>query len=163
MLRIPDPAQRQMYDTYLKTSFRAKRHLFPESREAVSAIDDAREQLDQMNYYHFIREEKERQEKGEVASKHSDEILSSRTETVQDSETKEDAAVNNVKHVIVKTWLEEALPHLHSDDLNYYTSQLVDDGFDSVELLDTELLIEDLDFMKKAHRRALSRKKGLGS
>ena len=156
MLRIPDPAQRQMYDIYLKTSFRAKQHLVPESRQAIFAIDDAREQLERMNYFHSIREEKQRQQQ---VSKASNDKVVRPAPTL----TKDPTNANSTKKGVVQNWLKEALPHLHDDDLTRYTSRLVEDGFDSVELLETDLVEEDMDFMKKAHRRALIRVKGIGN
>ncbi|KAL3928238.1 MAG: hypothetical protein SGBAC_012737 [Bacillariaceae sp.] len=168
MFRIPDPAQRQMYDTHLRTSFRAKGQLFPESREAILAIDDAREQLDRMNYYHSIREEKEKelQQKLDLSPKQNNEpsTLSESASPQQESEraaTEHHTDTGEAKNRIVRSWLEDALPQLHSDDLVRYTAHLVDDGFDSAEILESDLMEDDLDFMKKAHRRALVRVKGL--
>ena len=57
----------------------------------------------------------------------------------------------------VEIWLLSHLPHLHKDDVTKYTKQLVDDGFDSVPFIDQELSEDDLQFMKKAHRRVLMR------
>lgn len=165
MFRIPDPAQRQMYETHLKSSFRAKRHLVPESREAIFAIDDAREQLDRMDYFHSIREEKERQQ--ELSTRSNKEAVSSGLALSYRQEpalVKDDTGdVDDRKIEIVQSWLKEALPQLYADDLARYTSHLVMDGFDSTELLETELIKEDLNFMKKAHRRALIRIKGFES
>ncbi len=41
------------------------------------------------------------------------------------------------------------------DDVRAYTTRLVDDGFDSLQMLMEQLKEDDLDFMKKAHKRAL--------
>eukprot|EP00980_Cylindrotheca_fusiformis_P031738 scaffold26888_cov137-Cylindrotheca_fusiformis.AAC.4 len=143
--RIPDLSQRAVYNIYLRDSFKRKRSLVPSSREAKMAIDDAVEQLDRMNFYHSIREEKERKDcSNTTAQKHT--IMSTSSERIN----------------LVEEWLMEALPQLHTDDLKTYASVLVEDGFDSKELLETELLAEDLVFMKKAHRRLLIRKKNLG-
>eukprot|EP00804_Cyclotella_cryptica_P016739 CCRYP_002034-RA/>CCRYP_002034-RA protein AED:0.26 eAED:0.26 QI:348/1/1/1/1/1/2/131/940 len=58
---------------------------------------------------------------------------------------------------IVEKWLQTELPNLNSDDLKTYSKQLLDDGFDSTEMLD-HLVADDLGFMKKAHRRVLVEK-----
>lgn len=54
----------------------------------------------------------------------------------------------------VEKWLKNELPNLNSDDLTSYSKRLLDDGFDSAEMLD-HLEAGDVDFMKKAHRRVL--------
>lgn len=59
--------------------------------------------------------------------------------------------------LIVEKWLQTELPNLHADDLKTYSKQLLDDGFDSTEMLD-HLVLDDLGFMKKAHRRVLVEK-----
>ncbi|CAJ1943659.1 unnamed protein product [Cylindrotheca closterium] len=157
MLRIPDPAQREIYNTHLRASFRAKGQLFPESREAILAIDDAREQLDRMEYYHSIREEKERQQRLDLSSKQNGSPFPTESEGAKMNYTN----ATGVRNEVVRNWLGRTLPQLHSDDLAHYASRLVEDGFDSAEILETDLMEEDLDFMKKAHRRALIRVKGL--
>ena len=53
----------------------------------------------------------------------------------------------------LKYWFLAHLPHLEESDIEMYSRQLVDDGFDSFEMID-ELKIDDLNFMKSAHRRA---------
>ncbi len=58
----------------------------------------------------------------------------------------------------ISQWLVTNLPHLHTDDVKEYTQCLIDDGFDSEEFILEELREDDLNFMKKAHRRALMRK-----
>jgi hypothetical protein len=57
----------------------------------------------------------------------------------------------------VETWLQSQLPNLNSSDLQTYSKQLLDDGFDSVEMLN-HLEVGDLGFMKKAHQRVLVEK-----
>jgi len=59
------------------------------------------------------------------------------------------------KEKIVQEWLISSIPALHTDDVRAYTRQLVDDGFDSLPMLTEQLEDEDLNFMKKAHKRAL--------
>ena len=50
------------------------------------------------------------------------------------------------------------LPHLKNEDVSTYTTKLQELGFDSVAFIKEELLDEDLQFMKKAHRRVVMRK-----
>lgn len=55
----------------------------------------------------------------------------------------------------VESFLKGAVPSLHLSDVSLYAKQLVEDGFDSVEMISNELQRGDLEFMKKAHARAL--------
>jgi hypothetical protein len=64
--------------------------------------------------------------------------------------------------LVVETWLLTALPELHADDLSAYSHRLMEDGFDSLTLLQMDLVQADLEFMKKAHRRAIVRAYSLG-
>ena len=57
----------------------------------------------------------------------------------------------------VSKWLLQYLPHLSEEDLSKYSKHLVDDGFDTVKLIEQELIADDLLFMKKAHRRVIER------
>ena len=57
----------------------------------------------------------------------------------------------------VKSWLIAYLPSLQDHDTTNYCQHLMSDGFDSVEMLE-ELIEDDLHFMKKGHRRVLTRK-----
>ena len=56
----------------------------------------------------------------------------------------------------VKTWLLSYLPRLSSSDTVRYIDVLIEDGFDCLAMLD-ELIDEDISFMKKAHKRSMSR------
>ncbi len=71
------------------------------------------------------------------------------------------AAVVSVvnREQVVRAWLLKYLPTLREDDLNLYTHRLVEDGFDSVDMLEHELVEDDLAFMRKAHKRSMGRKK----
>jgi len=55
----------------------------------------------------------------------------------------------------VMYWLLSHLPNLQEEDAISYFHHLIDDGFDSIDLLKEQLVEDDLMFMKKAHRRAL--------
>lgn len=59
--------------------------------------------------------------------------------------------------LVVETWLLTALPELHPNDLSVYSHRLMGDGFDSLTLLQMDLVQADLEFMKKAHKRAIVR------
>mmetsp|Transcript_10472 Transcript_10472/g.14796 ORF Transcript_10472/g.14796 Transcript_10472/m.14796 type:complete len:230 (+) Transcript_10472:85-774(+) len=66
--------------------------------------------------------------------------------------------INNEKLDIVKKWLVHAIPQLHEADVSLYAHKLVEEGFDTVGLLEMELQVDDdLDFMKKVHKRILVR------
>ena len=54
----------------------------------------------------------------------------------------------------VEQWLLSHLPRLQKADATNYCWSLIDEGFDSAEML-KEVESDDLFFMKKAHRRAL--------
>ncbi len=54
----------------------------------------------------------------------------------------------------VDEWLLSRLPGLKADDVSFYSKRLIQDGFDSVNTLGI-VEEEDLDFMKKGHRRLL--------
>lgn len=54
----------------------------------------------------------------------------------------------------VEQWLLSHLPRLQKADVSNYCWSLIDEGFDSAEMLE-EIEFDDLHFMKKAHRRAL--------
>ena len=53
----------------------------------------------------------------------------------------------------LKYWFLAHLPQLEESYITQYSRQLIDDGFDSFEMID-ELKRDDLNFMKSAHRRA---------
>ena len=59
------------------------------------------------------------------------------------------------KEKIVQSFLITSLPSIYMDDVEAYSARLVDDGFDSLQMLMEQLEEDDLDFMKKAHKRAL--------
>jgi hypothetical protein len=65
--------------------------------------------------------------------------------------------IRKQKLLVVETWLLLALPELHPKDLSAYSHRLMEDGFDSLTLLQMDLVPADLEFMKKAHQRAIVR------
>lgn len=164
--RIPDADQRYTYEAYVKDGFRSKMHLPSDTRQAVAAVQDAQEQLERMNYFHSIRESKQRDDatnnvdhdkeasinqKGEA-----DGIDASSKQPIQP--TSDGGAASLEKEQVVRDWIQQVLPSLYSDDLATYSAHLLDEGFDSVEMLEQELLDTDLLFMKTAHRRVVMRK-----
>lgn len=148
--RIPEADQRLTYLSYTRQGFRDKQHLDPESRHAVLAVKDAEEQLERMNYYHSIREEKIRikakQRKGPIVPFHDSTTQPMNSDSVSDQDK------------MIRKWLYEAIPDLHEDDTNRYIHQLLEDGFDTPTLLQNELCMDDLDFMKKGHQRVIAKK-----
>ena len=152
--RIPEADQRLTYLSYTRQGFRDKQNLDPESRHAVLAFKDAEEQLERMDYYHSIREEKMRIKQQQQQQQQQEAIVSvpDSTKLLVNSDFVDDRAK------MIRQWLHEAIPDLHDDDTNQYIQQLIEDGFDTLTLLLNELLIEDLVFMKKGHKRAVVKK-----
>jgi hypothetical protein len=150
--RIPEADQRLTYLNYTRQGFRDKQHQVPDSKHAVTAFKDAEEQLERMNYYHSVREEQLRIT-AETRQATSPTIMVD-APTAEDGLRRTDD--NSQATIIVSQWLLEAIPDLNISDTNRYTQQLIDDGFDSVTLLRNQLQIEDLEFMKKGHKRAVA-------
>ena len=57
----------------------------------------------------------------------------------------------------VMGWIRLQLPCIQQPDLDNYSRRLIEDGFDSIHFIEQELTIDDVDFMKKAHKRAIAR------
>jgi Complex 1 protein (LYR family) len=173
--QIPDASQRATYLDYTRLGFRDRSRLPFASREAHCARRDAEEQLERMNYYHSIREMKEQQSRNQSRQVPGDEPTRSpstiSTSTANDTSVtsaqarnderdnsiKSDTCMLSCRQQIVGTWLRAALPDLHPDDQAAYSQTLLDEGFDSLSLLENEILQHDLNFAKKAHKRALVR------
>ena len=75
----------------------------------------------------------------------------------QQAESKPPIVVSPEKIDEMSRWLLSYLPRLQQQDLQFYTNNLISDGFDSTEMLKT-LSADDLVFMKKGHKRVLTRK-----
>ena len=171
MTRIPDVDQRAVYRVYVRDGFRDKVALPEGCKQATNAIIDAREQLERMDYYHSIREMKERQRSerqnrsiGGSASMMSA-TLSAPSKGPNQTENNNrpttdliaiDDGDKDERHLFARNWLLQHIPHLHEEDAIAYSKRLVNDGFDCEESF-LELCAEDLDFMKLAHRRAVVR------
>ena len=69
-------------------------------------------------------------------------------------ENREEDKVSQPEEVMY--WLLTHLPNLQEEDAIAYFNQLLDEGFDSSDVLN-EIVDEDLHFMKKGHRKGLMR------
>jgi hypothetical protein len=148
--QIPDYNKRATYLLYVKDGFSQHRHLPLNSREAITSYRDGLEQVESMEYYQRMARIKHNGN-GTMISQSTG--AAATTSVASESISTSSSPRNNE----VEKWLLSHLPHLHKDDVTKYTKQLVDDGFDSVPFIDQELSEDDLQFMKKAHRRVLMR------
>ena len=158
--QMPDFNQRGAYLIYVRDSFNRTSHLPLNSREALMAYRDGIEQVEQMEYYHSQMKIKqnERQQAFSV-----NETQPSAASNSNASDKKEDELETRQQQYrdatsSIQEWLLQLLPHLNEEDATNYSKHLVDDGFDSIPFIKEELLVEDLNFMKKAHRRVIERK-----
>lgn len=152
--RIPDADQRSMYYFYVRDGFQKRKQMPHSSMTTTRVIEDTKEQVERMNYYHSIREKKKR------TNQQSSNVTISMEPIINDSKNESTTAMTmKKKRTIVTSWLLEQVPHLHNDDVENYTTNLIQDGFDSLYMLENELLESDLQhFMKKAHQRVLIKK-----
>lgn len=174
MMRIPDVDQRAVYRVYVRDGFRDKVALAEGCKQATNAVIDAREQLERMDYYHSIREMKERQRSerrnGSIGGSASMISASRSAPSKEPNQTGNNNRITNVaaidksndddgkdeRYLFARNWLLQYIPHLHEEDVVAYSKRLVNDGFDCEESF-LELCAEDLDFLKLAHRRAVVR------
>ena len=142
--QMPDYNQRASYLIHVRDSFRRRSHLPLNSRDVLLAYKDGVEQIENMEYYH-----------SQMKLKHQEMIQ--RTSIISDAaiSVEEDDKDTNKE---VADWLIQQLPHLNQNDLTTYSNRLIDDGLDSVSFIEEEILLEDISFMKKAHRRVIERK-----
>eukprot|EP00804_Cyclotella_cryptica_P029524 CCRYP_011307-RA/>CCRYP_011307-RA protein AED:0.07 eAED:0.07 QI:87/0.5/0.66/1/0.5/0.33/3/952/2100 len=98
-------------------------------------------------------------ENKEVPSSGRDDVVSKSSPTFTKTAipTHESKKVSLEKSEEVGRWILSYLPRLQKQDLQFYATCLIADGFDSYDML-KELDVDDLDFMKKGHRRVLVRK-----
>jgi len=152
---MPDPNQRATYLIHVRDGFHRRAHLPSDSREALNAYRDGFDQVEQMEYYHSQMKKKQN-EKQQSAS--SPGILSQGITRSNTLRTVADvSASDDTSNKAIAQWLLQHLPHLNQEDVTTYSKQLIDDGFDSVAFIEEELLVEDVSFMKKAHRRVIER------
>jgi len=74
----------------------------------------------------------------------------------QGDATESDQGFRAIRFDEVKRWLLSYLPSLQKEDLTRYINCLIEDGFDSRDMM-VELTRDDIQFMKKAHQRVLSK------
>ena len=142
--RIPDATRRESYRIYVKDAFHRRSKILFDSREALMSYRDGLEQVESMEYYH---DQKNNQRIISISAFPTawQPIVSQSTNSMSSSEKE------------VSKWLLQYLPHLNEEDLSKYSKHLVDYGFDTVKLIEQELIADDLIFMKKAHRRVIAR------
>ena len=154
---MPDPNQRESYRIYVRDAFHRRKGLPSNSREAIVAYSDGIDQVETMEYYQSM---KMKLKHDDVKPRIIESSVSSNTiehNDVARSEADNSFARGNNPNQNISQWLSYRLPHLAQDDLENYSHRLIEDGFDTVEFIEEELLTDDLDFMKKAHRRVLER------
>ena len=142
--RIPDATRRESYRIYVKDAFHRRSNMLVNSREALMSYRDGIEQVESMEYYH---DQKNNQR---IISKSA---FPTWQPIVSQSATKSIPSFESE----VSKWLLLYLPNLSEEDLSKYSKHLVDDGFDTVKMIEQELLADDILFMKKAHRRVIER------
>ncbi|KAL3773427.1 hypothetical protein ACHAWO_004872 [Cyclotella atomus] len=149
--RIPDAGQRQTYLDYVRDGFRRKANLPRDTREAVVAFKDGLDQVVDMEYYQKMAMIKNKNS----SSTNSVGIQSAVSIGHVGASTEGEISTAQPSEIV--GWLKSQLPHLRAEDAKRYSKHLIDDGFDSVDFIMDELGDEDLDFMKKAHRRVIVR------
>ena len=157
--QMPDFNQRGAYLIYVRDSFHRTSHLPLNSREALMAYRDGIEQVEQMEYYHSQMKIKqnERQQAFSVNETQLSAASNSNTSDQKEDELETRQQQYGDATSSIQEWLLQLLPHLNEEDATNYSKHLVDDGFDSIPFIKEELLVEDLHFMKKAHRRVIER------
>lgn len=155
--QIRDPNQKATFFEYAKDGFRSRKHLHPESREARLAYSDALEQVESMEYYQQMARTKRDKINPTTNLRDGSKFSSPRLETSSTGSALTSSS-QTTENTEVKEWLLSHLPHLHNEDVSTYTTKLHELGFDSVAFIEEELLDEDLQFMKIAHRRVVMRK-----
>lgn len=151
--KIPDSNQRASYRIYVRDAFHRRANIASDSREALVAYRDGLDQVEQMEYYH----EQIKMKKNESRIITSTDSSPSQSMSANSAELDNCSAVIGDAYEVVGQWLLRHLPHLSQEDVGNYSKHLVDDGFDSVAFIEKELVPDDLQFMKKAHRRVIER------
>jgi hypothetical protein len=121
-----------------------------DSREALVAYRDGLDQVEQMEYYH---EQMKIKKNGRQMTTPAVSLQPLRS----NSSNLNNSSPGNHASNITAQWLLKHLPHLNQEDVAKYSKHLVDEGFDSVAFIEKELVADDLQFMKKAHRRVMER------
>lgn len=147
---IRDGGQQIAYLNYVNDGFRRKAHLPKNSREAILAYQDGIDQVTDMEYYQQMARTRQGSRSKAGVQARLDETSTEATIKIQPSSSYPSQSE-------VCRWLTSQLPHLHQEDAAKYSEYLINDGFDSVDFIEEELLEDDLVFMKKAHKRVLMR------
>ena len=158
--QMPDFNQRGAYLIYVRDSFHRTSHLPLNSREALVAYRDGLDQVEQMEYYHSQMKIKQNERQQAFSGNETQPSVISNSNTSDQNEDELETRQQQYGDAIssIQEWLLQLLPHLNEEDATNYSKHLVDDGFDSIPFIKEELLVEDLHFMKKAHRRVIERK-----
>ena len=158
--QMPDFNQRGAYLIYVRDSFHRTSHLPLNSREALVAYRDGLDQVEQMEYYHSQMKIKQNERQQAFSGNETQPSVISNSNTSDQNEDELETRQQQYGDAIssIQEWLLHLLPHLNEEDATNYSKHLVDDGFDSIPFIKEELLVEDLHFMKKAHRRVIERK-----
>mmetsp|Transcript_30970 Transcript_30970/g.47242 ORF Transcript_30970/g.47242 Transcript_30970/m.47242 type:complete len:179 (+) Transcript_30970:41-577(+) len=144
--RIPSENHRLTYLVYIRGAFRSTTSPYT----LTERMKDAEEQLKRMNYYHSLRDQNKKQPSPSTTNV-TIKDRPSQTDLIETGETPSNETA------IMNDWILKAVPFLNTKDVRLYAQHLIKDGFDSVEIVEQELAPDDLDFMKKAHKRALVR------
>ena len=157
--QMPDFNQRGAYLIYVRDSFHRTSHLPLNSREALVAYRDGLDQVEQMEYYHSQMKIKQNERQQAFSGNETQPSVISNSNTSDQNEDELETRQQQYGDAIssIQEWLLQLLPHLNEEDATNYSKHLVDDGFDSIPFIKEELLVEDLHFMKKAHRRVIER------
>jgi hypothetical protein len=134
------------YLDYVKDGFRRKIHLPLDSREVILAYQDGVDQVVDMEYYQQMA-----RAKLGLGTK-----IDVQPVTPIDKVTVQSTILERTQNEVL-SWITLQLPHLQKEDAVDYCECLIKDGFDSVAFIEEELIADDLDFMKKAHRRVILR------
>jgi len=138
---IQDVEKQMMYASVARESFRRRVSLPVNSREAYNAYRDGCEQVESMEYYQSVA-------KGvQTGTTSVASVCPTNQITGSDFSQKEE----------VMGWIRSHLPLIRQPDLDNYSRRLIEDGFDSIQFIEQELALDDLEFMKTAHRRVIAR------
>ena len=142
---IRDAEKKQMYESVARDYFRKNMTLPVGSREAYNAYRDGIDQVESMEYYQSM-------------------AMCARGGQATTIPRPSVAPVNaanpfstECQREEVMGWIRLHLPLIRQPDLDNYSRRLIEDGFDSIQFIEQELTLDDVEFMKKAHRRVIAR------
>ena len=136
-------AARSVQDASVTRDSLGRRASLPvNSRESYIAHRDGVVQVESMEYYQSMAKKCAQGRQTETVS-----IASAANQITDFASQKEE----------VMSWIRLQLPLIQQPDLDNYSRRLIEDGFDSIQFIEQELTLNDVDFMKKAHRRVIAR------